>query len=147
MGDGLKGCDSSIAKVRDAVRYVKFSPNRFQTFKNFVKTLGIESKSHLCLDTATRWNSTYIMLESAVKFDKVFLRMDFEDEGYNTHFHKHQTSGSLRSLEVSDFYDCKLFVNFLKLFYYATNKFFDSLYVTSNTFFMRFMSFKPKLMN
>jgi hypothetical protein len=147
MGDGLKDCDSSIAKVRNAVRYVKSSPNRFQTFKNFVKTLGIESKSHLCLDIATRWNSTYIMLESAVKFDKVFLRMDFEDEGYNTHFHKHQTSGSLGSLDVSDFYDCKLFVNFLKLFYYATNKFFDSLYVTSNTFFMRFMSFKPKLMS
>uniref|UniRef100_A0A2N9FA16 BED-type domain-containing protein n=1 Tax=Fagus sylvatica TaxID=28930 RepID=A0A2N9FA16_FAGSY len=87
----------TIAKevVRDAVRYVKSSPNRFQIFKDYVKTLGIESKSLLCLDIATRWNSTYIMLESAAKFEKVFLRMDFEDEGYNTYFHKQQTSGGL----------------------------------------------------
>uniref|UniRef100_A0A2N9ET01 BED-type domain-containing protein n=1 Tax=Fagus sylvatica TaxID=28930 RepID=A0A2N9ET01_FAGSY len=70
VGEGLKERDSSISKVRDAVRYVKSSPNRFQIFKDYVKTLGIESKSLLCLDIATRWNSTYIMLESAVKFEK-----------------------------------------------------------------------------
>jgi hypothetical protein len=73
VGEGLKERDSSISKVRDAVRYVKSSPNRFQIFKDYVKTLGIESKSLLCLDIATRWNSTDIMLESAVKFEKVFL--------------------------------------------------------------------------
>jgi hypothetical protein len=80
VGDGLKERDSSIAKVHDVVRYVKSSPNRFQTFKDYVKTLGIESKSLLCLDIATRWNSTYIMLKSAVKFEKAFLRMDFENK-------------------------------------------------------------------
>jgi hypothetical protein len=106
VGDGLKKHDSSIAKVCDAVSYVKSLPNRFQTFKDFVKTLGIESKSLLCLDVATRWNSTYIMLENAVKFEKVFLRMDFKDEGYNTHFHKQQTSGGLGSPNEIDFYDC-----------------------------------------
>uniref|UniRef100_A0A2N9INA8 BED-type domain-containing protein n=1 Tax=Fagus sylvatica TaxID=28930 RepID=A0A2N9INA8_FAGSY len=105
VGEGLKERDSSISKVRDAVRYVKSSPNRFQIFKDYVKTLGIESKSLLCLDIATRWNSTYIMLESAVKFEKVFLRMDFEDEAYNTHFHKQQTSGGLRAPDASDFQD------------------------------------------
>ena len=88
VGDGLKERESSIAKVHEVVRYVKSSPNRFQIFKDFVKTLGIESKSLLCLDVATKWNSTYIMLENAVKFEKAFLRMDFEDEGYNTYFHK-----------------------------------------------------------
>ena len=100
-----------------------------------MKTLGIESKSLLCLDIAARWNSTYVMLESAVKFEKVFLRMDFEDKCYNTQFHKQQTSGGLGAPNASDFYDCRLFVNFLKLFYNATNKFSSSLYVTSNTFF------------
>ena len=84
VGEGLKERASSISKVHDAVRYVKSSLNRFQIFKNYVKTLGIESKSLLCLNIATRWNSTYIMLESAVKFEKIFLRMDFEDEAYNT---------------------------------------------------------------
>jgi hypothetical protein len=142
VGEGLKEHDSSISKVRDAVRYVKSSPNRFQIFKNYVKTLGIESKSLLCLDITTRWNSTYVMLESAVKFEKVFLRMDFEDEVYNTHFHKQQKSGGLGAPHASDFQDCRLFVSFLKLFYNATKKFSGSLYVTSNTFFD--ILFNPK---
>jgi hypothetical protein len=72
---------------------------------------------------------------------------NFEDEGYNTHFHKQQTSGGMRSLDASDFYDCRLFVNFLKLFYNVKKKFSGSLYVTSNTIFIRYMSFKPKLMS
>ena len=70
-----------------------------------------------------------------MKFEKVFLRMDFEDEAYNTYFHKQQTSGGLGALDVSDFYDCRLFVNFLKLFYNASKKFSGSLYDSSNSLF------------
>ena len=70
-----------------------------------------------------------------MKFENVFLRMDFEDETYNTHFHKQQKSGGLRAPDASDFHNCRLFVSFLKLFYNATKKFSGSLYVTSNTFF------------
>jgi hypothetical protein len=146
VGEGLKERDSSISKVRDAVRYVKSLPNRFQIFKYYVKTLGIESKSLLCLDIATRWNSTYIMLESAVKFEKVFLRMDFENEAYNTHFHKQQKSGGLGAPDASDFQDCRLFVSFLKLFYNATKKFSGSLYVTANTFFDEIYIIQTKIM-
>jgi hypothetical protein len=54
VGEDLKERESSIFKVHDAVRYVKFSPNRFQIFKDYVNTLGIESKSLLCLDIVTR---------------------------------------------------------------------------------------------
>ncbi|XP_075671983.1 zinc finger BED domain-containing protein RICESLEEPER 2-like [Castanea sativa] len=82
VGEGLKEIDGSIARVREAVGYVKSSPNRNQTFRNFMERLGMESKSLLCLDVPTRWNSTYLMLETAEKFEKVFLRMDFEDDGY-----------------------------------------------------------------
>jgi hypothetical protein len=49
--EGLKERDNSISKVRDAVRYVKSSPNRFQIFKDYVKTLGIESKSPMPIYT------------------------------------------------------------------------------------------------
>jgi hypothetical protein len=44
------------------------------------------------------------MLVSAVKFEKVFLLMDFLDEGYNAYFHKQRTSGGLGALDVSDFF-------------------------------------------
>ena len=77
VGDGMREIDASIAEVREAVRYVKCSPNRNKTFVGFVERLGIESKSVLCLDVPTRWNSTYLMLETAQKFEKVFIRMDY----------------------------------------------------------------------
>ena len=54
VGDGLKEIDASIARVREAVRYVKSSPNRNQTFRSFVEILGIEFKSLLSLDVSTR---------------------------------------------------------------------------------------------
>ena len=52
--EGLKEIDASVAKVRVAVRYVKSSPNRSQTFRSFMERLGMESKSLVNLDVPTR---------------------------------------------------------------------------------------------
>ena len=71
--EGLKEIDASIAKVLEAMRYVKSSPNRNQNFRSFIERLGMESKSLLCLDLPIRWNLTYLMLEISEKFEKVFL--------------------------------------------------------------------------
>ena len=97
VGDGLKEIDASIARVREAMRYVKSSPNRNQIFRSFVERLGIESKCLLSLDVATRWNSTYLMLDTAENFEKVFLRMDFEDDSYSSYFLNKENSGGLGS--------------------------------------------------
>ena len=133
--EGLKEIDASVAKVREAVRYVKSSPNRNQTFRSFMERLGMESNSLLCLDVPTRWNSTYLMLEIAKKFEKVFLRMDFEDDGFSSYFRTREDSDGLGSPCMSDFQNCRTFVTFLRLFYNATKKFSGSLYVTSVAFY------------
>ena len=73
VGEGMREIDASIAKVCESMRYVKSSPNRNQTFVGFMEKLGIESKSLLCLDVQNRWNSTYLMLETAQKFKKRFI--------------------------------------------------------------------------
>jgi hypothetical protein len=44
-----------------------------------VERLKIESKKSVCLDVATKWNSTYMMLDAAVKFDVVFMRLEETD--------------------------------------------------------------------
>ncbi|XP_065625466.1 zinc finger BED domain-containing protein RICESLEEPER 1-like [Quercus suber] len=135
VGESLKEIDASVARVREAVKYVKSSPNRNQASRNFMERLGMESKSILCLDVPTRWNSTYFMLETTEKFEKVFLRMDFEDDGYSSYFRSKEDSGGLGSPCMSDFQNCRAFVTFLRLFYNTTKKFSGSLYVTSNAFF------------
>uniref|UniRef100_A0A803KUW4 hAT-like transposase RNase-H fold domain-containing protein n=1 Tax=Chenopodium quinoa TaxID=63459 RepID=A0A803KUW4_CHEQI len=63
--EGLKECDESIIRIRNAVRFLRSSPARLQKFRNnCVNQEQIESKRQLCLDVETRWNSTYLMLET-----------------------------------------------------------------------------------
>ena len=61
--------------------------------------------------------------------------MDFENDGYSSYFRTKEDSGGLRSPCMSDFQNCRAFVIFLRLFYNATKKFSDFLYVTSNDFY------------
>ncbi|WCJ28874.1 Zinc finger BED domain-containing protein RICESLEEPER 2 [Euphorbia peplus] len=136
--DGLKDLDDSIVRIRDVVRYVRLSPSRLQFFKRCVEKCKIESKSLLCLDVETRWNSTYKMLEAAEKFEKAFMKLEGEDSKYLEHF----DSGPPN---VDDWKNAKCFIKFLKLFYNATLKFSGSLFVTSNTFFHEIMSIQSVL--
>ena len=75
------------------------------------------------------------MLETTENFEKVFIRMDFEDDSYSSYFMNKENSGGMRFPSGIDFQNCRTFVGFLKLFYNATKKFLGSLYVTTNTFF------------
>jgi hypothetical protein len=77
--DGLKEVSDSIVKVRNAVKYVKSSPSRFEKFKACMETEKIQFKGLLCLDVPTRWNSTYKMLEAAEKCRNALHLMEEED--------------------------------------------------------------------
>ena len=68
-----------VAHVKGAVRYVRQSPARLAKFKECAVIEKIKSKSLLCLDVSTRWNSTYLMLDAAQKFEKAFEAFDDVD--------------------------------------------------------------------
>ena len=76
VSDGLQELDSSISAIRNAVRYVRSSPARLRRFKECVRDEEVESTALLSLDVPTRRNSTYLMLEAAIKFQKAFERLD-----------------------------------------------------------------------
>ncbi|MED6195199.1 hypothetical protein PIB30_117185 [Stylosanthes scabra] len=65
VNEGIKEQHTSIESIRNAVRYVRSSPQRTKKFKECIEAELIESKSHVCLDVPTRWNSTYLMLQRA----------------------------------------------------------------------------------
>ena len=109
VGEGLKEIDAYVAKVRETVRYVKSSPNKNQTFRSFMEMLGMESKSLFYLDVPTRWNSTYLMLETTENFEKLFLRMDFENDGYSPYFRTKGVDSGMRSSCMDDFQNCRAF--------------------------------------
>lgn len=134
VSDGLKEMDDSIANIRLAVRYVRSSPNRQDAFKKCAAYLKLVTTALVCLDVPTRWNSTYLMLEAAEKFEKAFNRLKYEDSNFETYF-KDVDGGIRRIPNEEDWKKCRLFVRFLKLFYLATKKFSGSLFVTSNAFY------------
>ncbi|KAF7812445.1 zinc finger BED domain-containing protein RICESLEEPER 2-like [Senna tora] len=109
------------------------SPARFQRFKDLVQKEKIDCKALVCLDIVTGWNSTYLMLEHALKFQKVFDRMEDEDDGYNEYFR--DDTHWLGPPMTYDWSNAYVFVQLLKVFYTITLRFSGSLYVTSNSCF------------
>nr|KAJ0194586.1 hypothetical protein LSAT_V11C800395370 [Lactuca sativa] len=76
VGDGLKEVNDSIFSICNAVRDVRSSPTRLGRFQRIpVK----KEKAFICLDVATRWNSTYFMLDRAIKYSDAFKLLEEED--------------------------------------------------------------------
>ncbi|KAI3412438.1 Diacylglycerol kinase (DAG kinase) [Psidium guajava] len=115
--DGLKDMNDSIVRIRSAVRYVRSSPGRLRRFKDCIEFENIESKSLVCLDVETRWNSTYMMLEAALKFQTAFSSLAFRDHKFD------QELSKVKGLPTSDDWEyARNFLPFLKLFYDTTLK-------------------------
>ncbi|KAI5446616.1 hypothetical protein KIW84_014452 [Lathyrus oleraceus] len=84
--DGLKLAHTSISRVRNAIRFVRSSPHRDLKFKECVEYVGISCKTSVCLDVSTRWNSIYLMLDAAEKFQTAFDKLEGKDEAYRDLF-------------------------------------------------------------
>uniref|UniRef100_A0A803QGS4 BED-type domain-containing protein n=1 Tax=Cannabis sativa TaxID=3483 RepID=A0A803QGS4_CANSA len=122
------------------------SPARLKRFREACTDANVESKALLCLDVVTRWNSTYMMLEAALKFKSVFKYME-GDAYYIKYFEEERVNGEKLDgpPEASDWSNAEVFVNFLKSFYELTLKFSGSLYVTSNLFFQEILQVRVEL--
>ena len=125
--DGLEDYHSSISKIRNAVRYVRASPGRMDRFKTCIKEVRLQEKSIVQLDVSTRWNSTYIMLESALKVQKAFKRLSEKCADFVL------IKDGIPNKE--DWDNAKCFVNFLKIFFDITKKVSGSTFVTSSQYF------------
>ena len=49
------------------------------------------------------------MLETVENFEKLFLRMDFENDGYSPYFRTKGDDGGMRSSCMNDFQNCRAF--------------------------------------
>lgn len=99
----------------------------------------IQSKSLLCLDVCTRWNSTYLMLNTTQKLERAFERYGEVDPNFRVELGKEDGENGV-PLE-GDWGNIKMLVLFLEKNYELTLRISDSLYVTSNIFFMKLLRF------
>nr|KYP60303.1 Putative AC transposase [Cajanus cajan] len=129
VNDGLKDVHNSIASIRTAVRFVRSSPQRLAKFKECVEFSKIECKKLLCLDVPTTWNSTYMMLDAAEKFQVAFEKLDFEDSSYVEVF------GIVGPPTTIDWENVRAFLKFLKIFYEATKVFSTSSHASLHVAF------------
>ncbi|KAK2648440.1 hypothetical protein Ddye_015929 [Dipteronia dyeriana] len=86
LSDGLKNLHESVVAIRNAVKYVKSSPSRLAQIKKCVEHEKMGNNGFVLLDVPTQWNSTYLMLESALKLRKAIERMEEEDGHYINYF-------------------------------------------------------------
>ena len=63
---------------------------------------------------ATRWNSTYKILENAKKFEHAFKQIEYEDLDYILHFR--DGDYDRRPPNEDDWETCRKFVKFLNFF-------------------------------
>lgn len=81
--EGMKVVGFSINQIRESVKYVKGSEGQMRTFKASVAKIGgINTKMGLRMNVVIRWNSTFLMLESALLYQHAFSILEFEDRVY-----------------------------------------------------------------
>ncbi|XP_022882494.1 zinc finger BED domain-containing protein RICESLEEPER 2-like [Olea europaea var. sylvestris] len=134
--EGLKEFNPSIDSIRNAVKYFRSSPSRLTKFKCCIEREKIACTKLAILDVPTRWNSTFLMLDSALNFEKAFERMEEEDGFYCKYFDENEGGKEKEGPPTSyDWEKARKFVKFLRTFYDVTLKFSASLSVTSNIYF------------
>ncbi|KAA0034808.1 putative transposase [Cucumis melo var. makuwa] len=107
VSDALKDLHVSIIRIRNAVKYVRSSLARLQIFKDFAKEDKMSTKNCLTMDVPTRWNSTFTMLDGAIKCQNTFERLEEHDPSYLPK----------DDIPITEDWDnAKVFVKFLKTF-------------------------------
>ena len=82
MNEGLKDVDEAVSQVRECVKYCKGSRTRKQRFLKSCKLCDIVYNKGLCHDVPTRWNSTYLMLKSALYYKRVLSHLEIVDSNF-----------------------------------------------------------------
>ncbi|KAA8531452.1 hypothetical protein F0562_006195 [Nyssa sinensis] len=78
---GIKEVKGIVDIVREGVKYLIASDARMIQFSDIAKQLQLSSKK-LILDCPTRWNSTYMMLATALEFREVYPRYQDRDPSF-----------------------------------------------------------------
>ncbi|XP_045090263.1 zinc finger BED domain-containing protein RICESLEEPER 2-like [Aegilops tauschii subsp. strangulata] len=114
---------SVIDRIRESMQYVKSSQGRMEKFNAMIARVGLACKNHPSLDVPTRWNSTYLMLESSLPFRAAFEALKETDKDYKS------------APSASEWEMAEAICHLLGAFYTATKKISGRTYPTSHMYF------------
>ncbi|KAM6579251.1 hypothetical protein CsatA_003025 [Cannabis sativa] len=130
---GLSVIGDSVDKIRDSVAYWSGTPKWHEKFEENVRHLGVTCTKKLSLDCVTRWNSTYLMIKTALLYKVVFERAKLCDPKYKC----------LPSED--DWIRAQKLCERLEVFHEVTELFSGTKYPTANLFFPEMCKIKRKI--
>jgi hypothetical protein len=80
--EGLQVLKDGVEKIRDSVGFWVATAKRYEKFEDTARQLRVACTRKLALDCPTRWNSTYKMLEIAIEYKDVFIRLKQRESLY-----------------------------------------------------------------
>ena len=138
--DGLKELETGIAAIWNCAKYVRSSSQRLDKFREFAILEQCKANANVPLDVITRWNSTYLMLEAALKYELTFNRMCEEDEGFKSYF-----ADKVGPPTSENWRYAAAFCVFLKKFYVATLRLSAWKSITSNVLFVEMITLQCEI--
>lgn len=131
--EGLEKFPSGVEKVRESVNYWTATPKRIERFEQAVKQLDMSYTKKLEHDCKTRWNSTYLMLKTALMYKQAFFRLKNREAQYKCF------------PSDEDWAIAKELCDRLQRFYNVTLLFSGSNYPTANLFFIEICELRLSL--
>ncbi|KAF2308679.1 hypothetical protein GH714_012224 [Hevea brasiliensis] len=123
--DVLSTIEHSLARIRDSVAFWLATPQRVENFEEVAKQVKLSYGKKLSLDCKTRWNSTYLMLQTAIQYNDVFPRLRIRE--------KHHTNVPTEL----DWELANKVAEKLQHLYAITQLFSGRKYLTTNCFFIQ----------
>ena len=80
--DGLSTIKDIIFNIRESVKYINHNDARLKAFCDVVEKKCLKERK-LVIDCPTRWNSTFNMLSTALKFKTAFASYKEREPHYN----------------------------------------------------------------
>ena len=71
-----------VSSARDSVAFFTTTPKRVEKFEETARQLKVPSTKKLTLDCNTMWNSTCLMLTTALLYKDVFARLNQRESIY-----------------------------------------------------------------
>ncbi|KAI7964469.1 hypothetical protein MJO29_002567 [Puccinia striiformis f. sp. tritici] len=131
--DGFQCISQALSKLQSSVKYIRNSSGRKQVFDSAVETCRIISDKQPTTDVVTRWNSTFLTINSSLPFKLAFENLSLTDSSYE-HCPTHDEWIELSQMR-----------KFLEIFHEATKDLSETKYPTSILLFKIMMKLRKNI--